>query len=213
MARHDTRMLLLGAVALFEPVNGYQIRRELLSWQVDDWAHVNPGSIYNGLSTLSRQGHLRRSDLVDGGRDVAVYELSDSGRVELERLVEISLTTIDLYDTVGFHAALGLMPLVDRPTAVRHLSARLRAFDDLLPHLEAVASGDDGEAPPHALRSVELQLHRARAERGWLVELLDDIRSGQLAFRGEASDWAPADHDPGWQMQADRERYRAMLGR
>ncbi|WP_278258376.1 hypothetical protein [Nocardioides convexus] len=28
MATHDTRMLLLGAVALFEPVNGYQIRRE-----------------------------------------------------------------------------------------------------------------------------------------------------------------------------------------
>ena len=36
-------MLLLGAVALFEPVNGYQIRRELLSWQVDRWAHTNPG--------------------------------------------------------------------------------------------------------------------------------------------------------------------------
>jgi hypothetical protein len=39
MAGEETRMLLLGAVALFEPVNGYQIRRELLSWHVDRWAH------------------------------------------------------------------------------------------------------------------------------------------------------------------------------
>ncbi|MDQ4113433.1 MAG: PadR family transcriptional regulator, partial [Actinomycetota bacterium] len=35
-------MLLLGAVALFEPVNGYQIRRELMSWHVDQWANINP---------------------------------------------------------------------------------------------------------------------------------------------------------------------------
>ena len=49
MAVRETRMLLLGAVAMFEPVNGYQIRRELVSWQVDQWAHVNPGSIYHGL--------------------------------------------------------------------------------------------------------------------------------------------------------------------
>ena len=27
-----TRMLVLGVVALLEPANGYQIRRELLSW-------------------------------------------------------------------------------------------------------------------------------------------------------------------------------------
>jgi DNA-binding PadR family transcriptional regulator len=63
---HETRLLLLGAVALFEPVNGYQIRRELLSWQVVRRANTNPGSIYHGLSSLSSQGHLVRHDLVDG---------------------------------------------------------------------------------------------------------------------------------------------------
>jgi len=213
MAAHDTRMLLLGAVALFEPVNGYQIRRELMSWQVDEWAHVNPGSIYNGLTTLTKQGHLVRHDLVDGGRPVAVYELTGSGRHELERLLEVSLTTVDLYDGVGFHAALGLLPLVDRPTAVRHLAQRLRALEDLLSHLEGVTAPGRTDVPPHALRSMELQLLRGRAERAWLVELLDDVRSGQLSFRDEPMAWAPADDDPGWQMNADRERYRALLGR
>ena len=78
-------MLLLGAVALFEPVNGYQIRRELLSWQVDRWANTNPGSIYHGLTSLTGHGHLLRHDLLDGGREVAVYELTDVGRTELRR--------------------------------------------------------------------------------------------------------------------------------
>jgi hypothetical protein len=42
MAANETRMLLLGVVAMFAPVNGYQIRRELVSWQIDKWAHVQP---------------------------------------------------------------------------------------------------------------------------------------------------------------------------
>ena len=73
MATTETRLLLLGAVALFEPVNGYQIRRELLSWQVESWANIRPGSIYNGLATLTQRGDLVRHDLRDGTRQVAVY--------------------------------------------------------------------------------------------------------------------------------------------
>ena len=75
-------MLLLGAVAIFEPVNGYQIRRELMTWGVEDWANIKPGSIYNGLATLAQRGELVRHDLRDGSREVAVYELSDKGREE-----------------------------------------------------------------------------------------------------------------------------------
>ncbi len=79
MASNTTRLLLLGTVALFEPVNGYQIRRELMSWQVDRWANVNPGSIYHGLGSLVSSGLAVRHDLADGAREVAVYELTDDG--------------------------------------------------------------------------------------------------------------------------------------
>jgi len=68
MTPNATRMLLLGAVAMFEPVNGYQIRRELVSWQVDRWAHGKPGSIYNGLGTLTCQELLGGRAGVDAGR-------------------------------------------------------------------------------------------------------------------------------------------------
>src|SRR4029078_11461056 len=98
MAGEETGMLLLGAVALFEPVNGYQIRRELLSWQVDRWAHTNPGSIYPGLTSLPAQGHLGWHDLVDGGREVAVYELTEVGRAELRRLMVEALETVNPYE-------------------------------------------------------------------------------------------------------------------
>jgi DNA-binding PadR family transcriptional regulator len=213
MSGHETRMLLLGAVALFEPVNGYQIRRELLSWQVEDWAHVNPGSIYSGLSTLTRQEHLVRHDLVDGNREVAVYEMTQTGREELDRLLAQSLETVDLYDGVGFHAAFSMLPLMARPAVIAHLDVRLRALETTIAEFEAGLRDKGGLAPPHAIRAIELQLERARIERRWLIEVLDDTRSGGLAFLGEPFDWSPADDDPGWQMNTDRERYRGLLGR
>jgi DNA-binding PadR family transcriptional regulator len=213
MSGHETRMLLLGAVALFEPVNGYQIRRELLSWEVEDWAHVNPGSIYSGLGTLTRQEHLVRHDLVDGTREVAVYEMTPTGRDELERLVAESLETVDLYDAVAFHAAFSMLPLVPRRQAITHLDARLRALEETIVQFEQGVLQKQGLAPPHAVAAVSLQVDRARVERTWLVEILDEIRSGGLSFQGEPNDWVPAEDDPGRQMIPDRERYLALLGR
>ena len=165
MSGHETRMLLLGAVALFEPVNGYQIRRELLSWQVEDWAHVNPGSIYSGLATLTRQEHLVRHDLVDGTRDVAVYEMTPTGTEELARLMATSLETVDLYDAVAFHAAFSMLPLIQRQEAIAHLDVRLRALEETIAEFEVGLREKSGLAPPHALHAIELQMKRAEVER------------------------------------------------
>lgn len=209
MAAHETRMLLLGAVALFEPVNGYQIRRELLSWKIDHWAHTNPGSIYHGLSTLARDGHLVRHDLVDAGREVAVYELTSEGRAELRRLMTGALETVDLFARAGFSAAFLMLPLLDRPTVLSCLVRRRASLEQAVAEL---AGAEPGLAPPHAARTSILWLDLAVAELAWLRETIEDVRSGRLRFAdGEDWGWTPPDDDPGWQMSADRERYRELL--
>lgn len=212
MATHDTRMLLLGAVALFEPVNGYQIRRELLSWQVDEWAHVNPGSIYNGLGTLTKQGHLVRHDLVDGGRPVAVYELTASGREELDRLVRSGLEEVSLVDRTAFSAAFGLVPLISPEQVLRSLVVRRRGLEEVVRRLATPDAPDAPDpAPPHALRGVVLWLDLAVAELAWLRETIELLKKGGLPL--DPSTWTPPAEDPGWQMNSDRDRYRALLGR
>ncbi len=204
-------MLILGAVALFEPVNGYQIRRELLSWQVDRWAKTNPGSIYHGLTSLTNLGHLVRHDLLDGGREVAVYELTPAGRDELHRLLIESLETVDAFQRTAFHVAFSMLPLLDRAQVQRSLTARRVALEAAVKEL---ADHRPGEAPPHATRSMLLWLDIAVAELAWLRETIEEVRSGALAFEmGEEWGWAPPPEDPGWQMNAEREKYRALLGR
>jgi DNA-binding PadR family transcriptional regulator len=207
MAAHETRMLLLGAVALFGPVNGYQIRRELLSWQVDRWAHTNPGSIYHGLTSLARQGHVLRHDLVDGGREVAVYELTDPGRSELERMMVESLETVNPYERTAFHVAFSMLPLLDDRRLQLSLTARRVQLERTVAEL---AGTEPSDVPPHARRSVLLWYDLAVAELAWLREVIEEVEAGRLSTRVE---WAPPADDPGWQMNTDRERYRALLDR
>ena len=35
-----TRMLVLALVRWLEPVHGYEVRRELVSWNVEEWANI-----------------------------------------------------------------------------------------------------------------------------------------------------------------------------
>lgn len=215
MAATETRLLVLGAVSLFEPVNGYQIRRELVSWEIEEWAHIKPGSIYSSLSTLTSQGHLARHDLVDGGRDVAVYTATDAGRLELHRLFKVALETVFLLSPLAFHTGLMLLPLLTREEFAGHVRARIAAIE------EAQHDGERriGEAepaalmPPHLLPVIDLWGRMETVELTWLRELLAMVEGGAaLDFQGEAISWsAPAD-DPGWQMDADRKRYRTLLG-
>lgn len=210
MAAHTTRMLLLGAVAMFEPVNGYQIRRELVSWRVDEWANLGPGSIYSGLTTLEKLGQVVRHDVDDEGRAVAVYEITDAGRGELARLLGEGLETVTLFSAVAFHAAFGMLPLISREAAVRHLEVRMAEIDRALVEWDP---GTGQDAPPHAVHGVRHWLALLREERAWLAGTLERLRAGDFDLAGEPWRWVPRDDDPGREMAADRERYLGLLGR
>ena len=212
MATTETRLLLLGAVSIFEPVNGYQIRRELLSWNVEDWANIRPGSIYNGLATLAQRGELVRHDLRDGARDVAVYELSEAGRAEFQRLLDAAVTEVRPTAPLAFQTAMSMLPMATRDRAVTLLTTRLDNLDRLASEGREKAALAE-QAPPHVRELVDYWDRMGRTEREWLVALIDQVQQGAMTFHGEPWGWRPADDDPGWQMQEDRQRYLALLGR
>lgn len=216
MAVTTTHMLLLGAVGLFEPVNGYQIRRELMSWRVDEWANIKPGSIYHGLGALADKGLLVRHTLSDRGRDVAVYELTPDGRTRLRELLVAAISDVDLFDRRHFNAAFGMLPLLGRERGEQALLERREALSATV---DAFPDFSDPSAfpyvPPHALRSQQLWQEAAVAELRWLESVIEDYRAGTLElFVGDStSTWAPPDDDPGYQMSRDRERYLRLLHR
>ena len=94
-----TRLLLLGVVRIFQPAYGYQLRRELLTWNVQDWANINPGSVYTGLRTLAKHGYLQELEQDGAHRPGRTsYKLTTDGETEYFSLLRQMLWTVD-----GFH--------------------------------------------------------------------------------------------------------------
>jgi len=212
MAALATTITVLGAVALFEPVNGYQVRRELLSWQLDQWAEIKPGSIYSMLTTLTRDGYVRRHDIEDDSRPVAVYTTTTAGRKRLRQLLSRALTEVDPLSPLPFHVATLLAGLLPRAEVLRCLTRRAQHLADRDGDIATKLSRLGGGSPPHVSEVVGLSHDLVRAEARWLARHLARIQAGDFDFAGEVPRWTPPADDPGWQMQADRTHYRRLLG-
>lgn len=214
-----TRLLVLGVVRIFEPANGYQLRRELLSWDVESWANINPGSIYSMLATLTRQGMLERHEIAasPGIRAVAVYRVTEQGKEELRNLVRAGITTVTGLERTQLYAALSLMAtLFDRGEVLELFYERLRnlvAVIDDLNEKRTALEGDSG-TPPHVGRMVGFSASLCLAEFEWLQEFAEAVRDGELVFAGEPAmaSWKPAPNDPAWRMMRERAVYLDQLG-
>ena len=218
MSALTTRMLVLGAVQIFGPANGYQLRRELLSWEVERWAHVNPGSIYSMLTTLEKQGAIERHDLeIDEARAVAVYTITSAGDAEFERLVYESLATVpDSGDALPLRVAMNFGSTLTRARFLDAVAERVRILQAGVVEFDAklAALVDPPIVPPHVVSELHLEVALMRAQLEWLVGLEADVRAGGLVFSDDAVEthgWTPPSDDPGWRMTEERERYRAEI--
>ena len=129
-----TRMMILGLVNWLQPVHGYDVRRELLSWSADKWANVQPGSIYHGLRKLTEEGLLREVTTEQVGSRPArtTYEITPKGRDEFENLLRgywWEMKTV----TDPFFAAFAFLPALPREeagAALRNRAAQLRVANE-----------------------------------------------------------------------------------
>lgn len=214
MAATETSILILGAVMTFEPVNGYQVRRELLSWGVEEWGHINPGSIYSMLATQAGQGHLSRHEVADGKRSVAVYTSTPAGREEFQRLCRDALVQVDPLAPMPFQTALNFTQLIPRADYLRCLRLRTegliqagKAYDEQIEQLERTRV-----APDQVAAISRLQRQLMAAELAAVEVFVERVERGEMDFAGEAPSWVPAENDPGWAMHDERARYRSRLG-
>src|SRR5918998_5781030 len=114
-----TRLLMLGLIRWLEPVHGYEVRRELISWNVEEWANVKPGSIYHALRQLTSEGLLEEvgTEQVDGRPARTLYRTTRFGREEFERLLR-KYWWEQQHPTDPFLAAMSFLPSLPRREAV-----------------------------------------------------------------------------------------------
>jgi DNA-binding PadR family transcriptional regulator len=195
-----TRLLVLGAVRIFQPAHGYFVRRELLSWDIEKWANINPGSIYNALRTLTRDGYLVESEPADGGagkQGRTAYRLTPDGHAEFLSLLRESLWQVDQWETSTLLGGLSFQPFLRRGEVIDAIEARASALRSIMSAGQHAVRGmqDSRSGPPHTVEHFLVSEQRWAGELAWCEQYLDRLRQGHYRFTPE----------PGWDDGPNRD--------
>jgi DNA-binding PadR family transcriptional regulator len=187
----STRLLVLGAVRIFQPVHGYDVRRELLSWRVDQWANVAPGSIYNALKTLTKEKFLKvvGTGQIGGRPERTQYSLTADGEKEYQALLRATWwKVVPPFDELM--PALCFMPSLSAEELTAALEHRITALEGALKHLE-FSRREIGppETPEHVKELYDRMHAHLAAEIPWARTLMGRLARGtyEVGLRGPGS--------------------------
>ncbi|MET8306497.1 MULTISPECIES: PadR family transcriptional regulator [unclassified Micromonospora] len=174
-------MMILGLVRWMQPVHGYDVRRELLSWSADKWANVQPGSIYHALRKLTEEGLLRAVATEQVGARPArtTYEVTAKGEDEFETLLRNLWWNFN-EPTDPFTAAFSFLPAMPRSEAAAALRNRANLLRAGIESMRASLESDwvRNTKPVHVGWMFELWSARAEAEMSWCERIAERIDSG-----------------------------------
>jgi DNA-binding PadR family transcriptional regulator len=174
-------MMILGLVRWMQPVHGYDVRRELLSWSADKWANVQPGSIYHALRKLTDEGLLRTVAVEQVGARPArtTYEVTPKGEEEFETLLRAQWWQLN-EPPDPFAAAFSFLPAMPRDEAAAALRNRANLVRAGIESMRAALDSDwvRNRKPVHVGWMFELWLARAEAEMAWCLRIAARIESG-----------------------------------
>jgi len=177
-----TRVLVLGVLQK-QPMHGYEVRRELESWNAEQWANVTYGSIYFSLAKMAEEHLVEVVSTDDRGNRPArtVYAITCNGRAEFGRLLrELWWEYRPVIDP--FRVALSFMNCLPRDevlAALRNRASGLRSTLEAFPY--AIEGRLRDPAAPHHLAEV-LRLAAAHMETQlqWIEEATGKIENGEL---------------------------------
>jgi len=183
----NTRLLVLGCVRFNQPVHGYEIRRELVSWSVESWAKVNPGSIYHALGQLTREGQLEvvRTEQQSGRPARTLYRLTGFGEDEFFRLLRAQAwateAPLDSFSTVL--SFIRTLPGDEASRVLRHQINWARTYSEQLlssaeefPLSEIASDGRPWVVPEYYRLTAGL----VQAHAEWAERLLARFEKGQI---------------------------------
>lgn len=188
-----TRLLVLGVVRIMQPIHGYDVRRELLTWRLEELANVKPGSIYGAMRTLEKDGCIAEHAREGGERrpERTSYVLTGEGEKEFQLLLREAWWTVQ-QSPEPLVPALCLMVFMPREELVKAVSGRIARLESDLEQTAFMrntirdgATGADGSVPEHVREILDFVTARTRAELDWSRGFARKVKDGSYAFAGE----------------------------
>jgi DNA-binding PadR family transcriptional regulator len=186
-----TRLLVLGAVRFMQPVHGYEVRRELLSWQLEPVTNVGPGSVYSALRTLEKDGSIKAvgTERAAGRPARTRYEVTAEGEKEFQALLRQAWWQVTPA-TEPLVPALTMMPGMPRDELVAAVQSRIAQLQRYVEQMQFVratirdgATGEGDEIPEHVREVLDFLLARTRGELAWARQFVTRLQRGDYVLQ------------------------------
>ncbi len=175
------RVLILGVLMTKKEIHGYEIRRELESWNAEEWTNIAYGSIYFALKKMAEEKLIEEIQSGESQPARILYTITESGKEEFMRLLREQWWAIKpLIDP--FQVALTFMNYMPRDELIvalemrfDHLKMMINSFEKMLP-LRAAAQN----YPRHINENFKLAVAHFKAEAEWIKDTLEKVKAGDL---------------------------------
>ena len=170
------------------PMHPYRMQRLIKERGKDEVINVRQrASIYQTIDRLQRLGLIvaRETTREERWPERTVYELSDEGRRTFRVWMHEVLST-PAREFPEFPAAVSLLALLTPAEALRQLETRVAALEDEAARIDSQLGGAAAEGLPRLfLLETEYQRATLEAELEWVRAVVDDLRTGRLAWSEE----------------------------
>lgn len=175
------RVLILGVLMIKNEIHGYEIKRELESWNAEKWANIAYGSIYFALKKMAEEKLIESVPTEEDTPARIVYRINETGKEEFMRLLRKQWWDIKPFID-PFQVALAFMNYLPKEELIVALETRQDHLKTLINSIERVIPlrVAAGEYPRHIYHNFKLVLAHYKAEAGWIEETLEKIKKGEL---------------------------------
>lgn len=195
----STRLLVLGVVRIFQPVHGYDVRRELIGWRLQDWMNIQPGSIYSALKTLEKDTLIEAVDSDDTPSShppKRQYRVTAEGEKSFHAQLRAAWWQVERA-AEPLIPALCLLPFMSRAELIAALGSRINQLRDegekfqfQRSTIRDGATGAEGGTPEHVREILDFAASRIASEIEWSKGLQQRLKAGEYWFADEGP---PAD--------------------
>ena len=161
----------------------YEMQRLIREWHKDEFLDLKRGSLYHAIERLKRGGLIVAVETTREGRrpERTVYRLTERGEEEVYEWLR-GLLAKPVREPGQFFAALSFLPLLSPESVLHELQQRVFALESDIAGLAAVLREMTPKIGRLVLVEVEYERALREAEKAWVQSLMDDLRSGMLAW-------------------------------
>ena len=160
---------------------GYEIIQEVKARDFEQWANINPASIYNHLNKLEKSGALScRTEKVGNSPERKVYSITEEGRRLLSELVVKAIASPSHTDHAIASLGIGFVYCADEQAVLKAIRNKLTALEHASEHLTKENEALREHIPLNWLILIEGAIAHVKVEQDILNKLKEAIESGAL---------------------------------